>query len=81
MNCYCNPSFDIRCCCEVNSNEWDNCPGKARTVYFMMFNDCETYNSIEQKGICNMKKHFLKKYNLSNKEWKTIIKHYKRDNK
>ena len=77
--CCCNPTFDVRCTCYINDVTWERCPERARTAYFMITNDCDTYMMINDKGIHQLKKNLMKKYKLSTNDWENIIIYFEED--
>jgi hypothetical protein len=53
MSCNCTRFIDIwgRCLPVRNRKEWNRCKAKVDTVYWLMFNDYEIYNIIEETHI------------------------------
>jgi hypothetical protein len=83
MNCSCSNFVDIRGrCLPENLKEWKNCKVKCETTYWLMFNDgYDIYKLIELYNINDkrVKVATKNKYNISNKEWKEILKIYMND--
>lgn len=77
MNCNCKYWFDVRCVCHPNKKTWKKCPVKAQTAYWLMFNDYDAYEHIEQKTIYRSKTYLTKKYKLENKDWEDVLEIHK----
>ena len=80
--CYCNPSFDVRCCCWTNDKTFHTCPMKNSTIYFMITNDYDLYTYYEnhKKGFNAIKNRTMRKYKLTENDWDSILERYNEDN-
>ena len=52
-NCYCNQTFDVRCCCWVNDETFDKCKQKIPTTYFRITNEYEVNVLIKKASMIN----------------------------
>ena len=78
-NCFCNETFDVRCCCWVNDNTFDKCKQKISTTYFRITNEFELYEKISEFGINSIKSYIKKTCRLNDIEWKEIVDIYLQD--
>ena len=75
--CFCKPGFDVRCCCVPENPTWRFCRMRASTAYFIMGNDREIYDRVEEEGIDKVDLKF--RFRLTASDWEQIKDWYKED--
>lgn len=74
--CYCNETFDIRCCCWVNDDTFDTCKQKVSTTYEHIMNTYPLYKKVEKFGIESVEIYIKDICRLDDKQWNEIVEIY-----
>ena len=78
--CFCNSSFDLRCCCWVLNNDgtkneaFKHCPQKISTTYQRCRDEYDWKTFFEEEGQLHLLKPILKKKcGFTNKDWEEFL--------